>query len=193
MKSLQIILGKKLYQKVENVLKNNDNNLSNALLNYISFDNCDLSDREVEKINALCELEYLYKSTAPTTQILQSKDVAKFAQPKIGNQEQEHILVLALNNANKILSSKVINVGSLTACVVCKKTLFSYLMSIKNCNAFVICHNHPSGNLNPSQADRLLTEDIYKGGKILGFKLLDHVIVSHSSDYYSFGDEGELW
>ena len=191
MKSLQIVLGKKLYQKVENILKDNDNNLSK--LSYISFENCDLSDREIEKINALCELEYLYKNAAPTTQILQSKDVAKFAQPKIGKQEQEHFLVLALNNANKILSSKVINVGSLSACVVCKKTLFSYLMSVKNCIGFVICHNHPSGNLNPSQSDRLITEDIYKGGKILGFKLLDHVIVSHSSDYYSFGDEGELY
>ena len=57
--------------------------------------------------------------------------------------------------------------------------------------SIILCHNHPSGNLKPSQSDMMLTEKIMKGSKLLDVKILDHVIVTEKS-FFSFADEGRL-
>ena len=71
--------------------------------------------------------------------------------------------------------------------VDCKK-LFRQALQLK-ASCFIICHNHPSGSLNPSDADRNLTSKIDSAGEALDIKLLDHLIIS-ANGYFSFADEG---
>jgi len=102
----------------------------------------------------------------------------------------ERFYVLYLNNANQVQSVSMISMGGITGTVVDQRILFATAL---NCLAtsIIIAHNHPSGNLKPSQADLNLTRKIKEGGKLLDIALLDHIILTEDS-YFSFNDEGEL-
>jgi len=102
----------------------------------------------------------------------------------------ERFYVLYLNNANQVQSVSMISMGGITGTLVDTRILFATAL---NCLAtsIIIAHNHPSGNLTPSQADLNLTRKIREGGKLLDIELLDHIILTENS-YYSFRDEGEL-
>jgi DNA repair protein RadC len=78
--------------------------------------------------------------------------------------------------------------GGVTGTVADPKLIFVAALKANAC-AIVISHNHPSGNLKPSQQDEQLTQKINQAGKFLDIKLLDHIIVT-SEGYYSFADEG---
>jgi len=102
----------------------------------------------------------------------------------------ERFYVLYLNNANQVQSVSLLSMGGITGTVVDTRILFATAL---NCLAtsIIIAHNHPSGNLKPSQADIQLTRKIKEGGQLLDITLLDHIILSEDS-YYSFCDEGML-
>lgn len=77
----------------------------------------------------------------------------------------------------------------MTATMVDARVIFKRALEINGATKIVLAHNHPSGNLTPSQADKLLTQRMKEAGKFLEFELLDHVIVGHNQ-YFSFADEG---
>jgi len=102
----------------------------------------------------------------------------------------EQFKVILLNRANKVLGIVEISLGGISGTVVDTKIIFA--TALKACaSSIILAHNHPSGNLNPSQADIGLTDRIKEGGKILDIAVLDHVIIT-SEGYYSFADEGML-
>jgi len=100
----------------------------------------------------------------------------------------EEFKVAFLNNDNRCLGILKLSQGGITGTVVDNRLVFA--TALKACaNALVLCHNHPSGNTTPSQADKNLTKKLVEAGKLLDIRILDHIILTEDN-YLSFGDEG---
>ena len=102
---------------------------------------------------------------------------------------QEQLLVLSFNGAGELLGIHVATVGLVDKVVMHPREIFAEAIK-ERAVSVVIVHNHPSGQLSPSQADRILTKRISTAGKLLGIKVLAHLIIS-TSGYYSFREMGE--
>lgn len=102
---------------------------------------------------------------------------------------QEEFKVILLNRSNEVLGIYNMSMGSTSGTVVDIRLLFAVALK---CNALgiLISHNHPSGNLNPSDADIEITKKIKQASGIFDIKLIDHIIVTHLG-YYSFLDNGK--
>lgn len=110
----------------------------------------------------------------------------------ISNNDREVFKVIALNAASKVIASKVLFLGGYTSTVADVRIIFKYLLD-KKAVAFVVAHNHPSGNPIPSHQDNVLTGSLKQASTLLNIKLLDHIIVTNIfNKYYSFADEGKL-
>ncbi|MET0636131.1 MAG: JAB domain-containing protein [Chitinophagaceae bacterium] len=102
----------------------------------------------------------------------------------------EQVKVLLLNRANKVLGIYHCSSGGITGASVDLKLVVIAAIKSAACSV-VLTHNHPSGNLQPSQADRKLTSELKNILKYLDIRLLDHIIITQEG-YYSFADEGVL-
>ena len=122
--------------------------------------------------------------------IASSKDVANLMQPVLGDLEHEEFWVLFLNNSNKVVAKNQISKGGLTATIVDIRLVFKSALELASVG-IIVCHNHPSGKLQPSTADKQLTQKIKEAGIILDIKLLDHLIITEKA-YFSFADENLL-
>jgi len=101
---------------------------------------------------------------------------------------QEEVKILMLNRANFVLGIHELSKGGTNCCIVDIKMVLS--ISLKcNADSIILIHNHPSGNLNPSESDKILTMKINDGCKMIDINLLDHLIITNGK-YYSFRDEG---
>ena len=101
----------------------------------------------------------------------------------------EQFYVMYLSNNNAVLAVEKMSEGGMTATMVDARVIFKRALEINGATKIVLAHNHPSGNLTPSQDDKLLTQRMKEAGKFLEFELLDHVIVGHNQ-YFSSADEG---
>jgi DNA repair protein RadC len=119
-----------------------------------------------------------------------SKDVFDIMQPLLMDLPHEEFWLLMLNRANMVIKKELLSKGGVSGTVVDTKLIFK--AAIENtCSSIIICHNHPSGNLKPSEADIRITKTIKEAGKLMEIPLLDHLIISDNG-YYSFGDEGMM-
>jgi DNA repair protein RadC len=118
------------------------------------------------------------------------RDAFDLLSPLMSDEIREQFYLLLLNNANKVIAEQVLSEGGITGTVVDARLLFKQAL-LQNATSIVLAHNHPSGNLKPSQADIDLTRKIKDAGKLLEIKLLDHLIIA-DHNYYSFADEGML-
>ena len=100
----------------------------------------------------------------------------------------EHFKVMLLNRANRVLGIIEISAGGMAGTVADPKVIFAAAIKSASCS-IILAHNHPSGNLKPSQADINLTRKLKSGGELLNIGVLDHLIIT-SEGYYSFVDEG---
>ena len=103
-------------------------------------------------------------------------------------QYRESFAIILLNRANKCLGFSFISKGGLSGTVADPKMIFQVALKA-NASSIILAHNHPSGNLQPSQNDINLTKTIVKAGKLLELQAIDHLIVSDDA-YFSFADEG---
>lgn len=101
---------------------------------------------------------------------------------------QEEFKVLLLNRSNKVLGVYPLSKGGVSGTFVDPKLVFSVALKC-NASALILAHNHPSGNLSPSENDKGLTKKLISAGKFLDIKVLDHLIMT-TEGYYSFADEG---
>lgn len=103
---------------------------------------------------------------------------------------QEEFKVLLLNRANEVLGIYPLSKGGITGTVVDSRLIFAVALK---CNALgiILCHNHPSGNLKPSDADITLTRSIKKCADLLDINLIDHLIITKRG-FFSFSSEGKL-
>jgi DNA repair protein RadC len=102
----------------------------------------------------------------------------------------EEFMILLLNKANKVLAYSKISQGGTCGTVVDPKMIFQAALKI-NASSVILAHNHPSGNLQPSEADTRITAKIKNAGEFLECTVMDHLIIS-SEGYFSFSDEGRL-
>lgn len=102
----------------------------------------------------------------------------------------EEFKVLLLNRANRVIGCFEVSSGGICGTVVDPRVVFA--AAIKCCaTSIILAHNHPSGNLTPSEPDIYLTNRLKEGGRLLEIEVLDHIILTNES-YYSFADEGLL-
>lgn len=143
-------------------------------------------------ILAALELGRRRQSTAiqERPQITCSRDAYDIFQANLPDLSHEEFWILLLNRANRVIGRERISSGGVAGTVVDAKLVFSKALSQMACSV-ILAHNHPSGNLRPSQADLQLTTKLVKAGKNLDIAVLDHLIVTHTG-YYSFADEGQL-
>lgn len=104
---------------------------------------------------------------------------------------QEQFKVMLLNNSNRVKGILTLSSGGITATLVDIRILYAVVLKSLT-TAIILAHNHPSGNLQPSNADKQLTEKVRKAGELLDIKLLDHLILTPNFQYFSFADEGLL-
>lgn len=122
--------------------------------------------------------------------ISSSRITFELMQPIIGELPHEEFWVLYLNNSNKVLSKSQQGKGGITGTLVDVRLVFKTALEI-GATALILCHNHPSGSLIPSEADKKLTQKIKVAGLNLDIHVLDHIIVTENG-YYSFADENIL-
>ncbi len=127
---------------------------------------------------------------ADKPQVCCSRDAYDAVAPILVDLQHEEFWILNLNRANRILSRTRISSGGMAGTVVDAKVLFRRALH-NEASAIILCHNHPSGNLFPSQADLDLTKKLAKAGKAIDIPVLDHLIVSERG-FYSFADEGKI-
>ena len=116
-----------------------------------------------------------------------AKDVLPLVSDIAGKQ-QEYFLCISLNGANEVIEKRVVTIGLLDKSPVHPREVFADVIADRAA-AVIFAHNHPSGDLQPSQSDLQLQEQLTEAGKILGIRVLDHVIVSRKG-YYSFQESG---
>ena len=124
------------------------------------------------------------------SKITSSKAVFEIMQPIIGELPHEEFWVLYLNNSNKVIYKAQISKGGITGTVVDTRIIYKTALE-HGATSIILVHNHPSGTLVASEADKQITRKLKEAGKHLDIPVLDHVIVTEKS-YFSFADEGIL-
>lgn len=128
------------------------------------------------------------EDTAELTKISSSKNAFEIMQPIIGELSHEEFWVLFLNNSNRVISKSQLSKGGIAGTIVDVRLVFKLALE-NGATGLILCHNHPSGNSSPSDADKQITRKIKTAGEVLDVKILDHLIITETK-YYSFVDEG---
>ena len=143
-------------------------------------------------INILAALELGRRRTGmqppEKTPVKSSETVYKLFYPLMGDLEHEEFWLLMLNRANRVLGRYKVSQGGLSGTVIDTRIILKKALD-NLASSIIVCHNHPSGNKQPSDADLKITEKLKKAAEMLEIKLLDHVIIADKS-YFSFADEG---
>ena len=126
------------------------------------------------------------EETVELTKITSSRVVFNIMQPIIGELPHEEFWVLYLNNSNKVIYKSQLSKGGITGTVVDVRIIFKTAFE-HNATALILVHNHPSGVLQASDADKQITQKLKEAGKSLDVNILDHIIITEKS-YYSFRD-----
>jgi len=117
-----------------------------------------------------------------------SETIFKLFHPLLGDLEHEEFWLLMLNRANRVLGRFKVSQGGLSGTVIDTRIILKKALDNLS-SSIIVCHNHPSGNKQPSDADVKITEKLKKASEMLEIKFLDHVIIADKS-YFSFADEG---
>ena len=144
-----------------------------------------------EKVVEIVRLKQVVcDSTLEIQKITSSFGIAQWLMDEIGNETQEVLMLLCLNTKNEVNSLSVVHRGTINQSIAHPRDIFQRAI-LSNATRICIAHNHPSGNPQPSEADKLFTERLKEAGDLLGISLLDHLVVT-SNRYYSFRENGGL-
>lgn len=119
-----------------------------------------------------------------------SQSVFELMQPVIGELGHEEFWIIYLNNSNKVLQKQQLSKGGITGTLVDVRLALKMALEV-GAVGIILVHNHPSGTLRPSEADKQITQKLKKAGESLDIKILDHLIITENA-YFSFADEGML-
>lgn len=148
---------------------------------------------EAKAIGIVASLELGIRRNAaelPKKKVTSSKDVVTYLKASFQFLQREVFAVLFLNRANKVVHFEIVSEGGITGTVADPRIILKKALA-HNATAIILCHNHPSGNLQPSNADEILTKKIKSAASFFDILVTDHLIVSHEG-YFSFADEGLL-
>ncbi len=132
----------------------------------------------------LREAQVTYRSLPPEDliRIRSADDVKKFLTNLLEDKCVEHFIVIGLNARNQVIGWQVAAIGTEASCSISAPAVFRFLLLSSSMN-FIVAHNHPSGDPAPSADDLALTKRFDEGAKLLGIKLLDHIIVGGNKTY----------
>lgn len=119
--------------------------------------------------------------------ISSSRSVFDIMQPVLGELPHEEFWILYLNNSNKVIQKNQLSKGGITGTLVDVRLVLKNALEV-GATALILCHNHPSGTLKPSEADKAVTSKLKSAAKSLDIKVLDHLIITEKA-YFSFADE----
>ena len=176
----------------QRILKSVDNNL-NALgkLSITQLSNFK-GIGEAKAISIIAAMEIGRRRRAEDAleldKIVSSKTVFEIMQPIIGELPHEEFWVLYLNNSNKVIYKSQLSKGGITGTVVDVRLIFKTALE-QGAISIILTHNHPSGKLQASDADKDITKKLKVAGEQLDIKVLDHIIITETG-YFSFQDEG---
>lgn len=146
---------------------------------------------EVKALMIMASFELGRRANSPALSnritIKSSKDAFEFLENSFRNLQQEHFKILMLNTKNYLIGVETISIGSLNSSIVHPRELFKSAIK-KSAASIILAHNHPSGVVDPSEEDVLVTKRIKEGGKLLGIDVLDHLIIGETG-YFSFKEE----
>ena len=148
-----------------------------------------------EYLTNIPELTLKYKSgLIKKVQIKSSKDAADYLRLMFEDDTMEiseSVVVVYLNRSNNSIGWFKVSQGGISGTVIDVRLV---LVTALKCLAsgMIICHNHPSGNISPSDADVKITQKLKEAGNLMSVQLLDHIILTPDGGYYSFADEGKL-
>lgn len=123
-------------------------------------------------------------------QITGSKDAADFFMPLLGDLNHEEFWVLLLNRGNKIIDSFMVSQGGISGTVIDVRLILKNALE-KMASAIILCHNHPSGTMEASNADMNITQKIKNAAEIMDIAVLDHIIIGQNN-YKSLADDDML-
>lgn len=124
------------------------------------------------------------------TKVLSSADAYRLIYPYFADLQHEEFWIILLNRSNKLISISPISKGGVSGTVADPKIVFKIALE-KLASSIILCHNHPSGSIKPSDADIALTKKMSAAGSLLDIVVADHVIAG-DKDFYSFADEGMM-
>ncbi|MGH1384321.1 JAB domain-containing protein [Kordia sp.] len=151
------------------IITNSKNLIGEIQLHYTKQQNV-----ELEKITSSRQVNECIRKFFPIEQI----------------NHREHMYALYLNNSNRITGYYLISIGGITGTLVDIRVVLQAAL-LSNSVAMIMVHNHPSGTLKPSGADKAITKKIQNAGEMLDIKLIDHLIITEDN-YYSFADENMM-
>ncbi|OQD41587.1 hypothetical protein BUL40_15390 [Croceivirga radicis] len=130
------------------------------------------------------------EAAAKITKITCSKDVFDLLQPLLGDLPHEEFWIVYLNNSNKVLFKEQLSKGGITGTLVDVRLVMKNALE-QGAVGLILAHNHPSGTLKASTADKQITQKLKSAAEVLDIKVLDHLIITQTA-YFSFADEGVL-
>lgn len=174
------------------------NKASNSLITLSKYTIADLTSikgiGEAKAVTILTALELGRRrresDVTERQRITSSRDVYEYIQSVLADKTYEEFWIVLLDRSNKILHRVCISEGGQAGTVADPKKIFKMALDQKAAS-IILCHNHPSGNKQPSSADEQLTKKLHKAGELLDIPVLDHIIVGEE-DYFSFADEGMM-
>lgn len=149
---------------------------------------------KVKAIQILCILELAKRISRTSfnnlTKYNNSEMIAEFYMEKLRHLQQEHMYVMFLDTKCKLIKDKLISSGTINQSLVSPREIFIEALNC-NCVNIVLVHNHPSGDPTPSQEDIRSTSRVEKAGKIIGIRLLDHIIIG-DNNYISLREINQI-
>ncbi len=149
------------------------------------------------KLNQISEVKLTYVSKVKSEMrinVSSSREAYRALFSSWDLQTIEHIeefKVLLLNRANKVLGIATVSKGGITGTVIDVRIILQYALKANACS-IIVAHNHPSGNLEPSNADIQITKKIKEAAKLMDISLLDHLVITIGEKYYSMADKGMI-
>lgn len=141
------------------------------------------------QIKAAIELGRRYqKPSLAGASFCSSLDVVDYYRPRMKDLKQEMFRCALLDTKNRIIREEVVSIGSLSASLVHPRETFKAAIR-ESAAAVIFTHNHPSGDVRPSQEDILLTKRLVQAGEVIGIRVLDHIIIADGG-HFSFKDQG---
>jgi DNA repair protein RadC len=152
-------------------------------------------NEELKKVSTVHEVELVYKRPVlkGATRIRTSKEVETVLRKVYDKNRldlKEFFYIILTSHYNQVVGVAQLSMGTVSNTIVSIAEIMQ-LALLRNASGIILSHNHPSGNLSPSQNDRILTKDVQKAAKLFNISVLDHIILT-SEGYYSFSDHGEV-
>jgi len=189
--TLSLIIGGNQLEKCKKLMESINYNLRElSKLSIRDLKELGLTTREAQAISATLEIgrRKNLSEALERSQIKCSKDIADIFQPILGDTQHEEFWILFLNRSNKVIGKQSLSKGGLSGTVTDVRLIMRNAIQMQ-ASGIIVSHNHPSGNLNPSESDTAITRKIKEAGQLLDIQLLDHIIIAEK-EFYSFADNG---